>query len=154
MLLTQQFPWLTFSLLLLAYGACGWTLAEYGFGWPIWLAVGVCVLFLVLFLTLPLQPYRTWIARRIRDEPGFIMSILTVTILSLVGVLLLIRTQVFAYTCMLVAAALLVRLDLQTHHRSDRRALLILSSGVAMGLGLGWAAHHFNWIVNQLASVD
>jgi len=137
------FPWLTSGLFLLAYAAFGWSLAEANLAWPLCISLILLIWLFLSFLALPLRAGRSLVAQQIRSEQGILAATLGITILSVLVVLMLVWMSIFAYLCILVSAALIFRLDLQTYGYGDRQTLLALVPGATLGMGLGWVCYHW-----------
>jgi hypothetical protein len=92
---------------------------------------------------LPLPTLRGWFWRRLQKEPGFAFSVFGITIVSIVGIVLFLNFEILAFICVLTAATLLIRLDLQTQGCTDQQAFWVMVPGALAGLGVGWAGYYF-----------
>jgi hypothetical protein len=135
-----QLPWLSASLLSIAYANWSWTLTDTHA--PVWVWV-VGISLTLLFAESLASPW-SWIRHSIvrwlaNDTRAFISSICGAFLSVVILTWLNITTQVI----LLVAAGLLVRLDAQQAQVKDWQAFLILTGVSAIGLAAGWFVHTY-----------
>lgn len=144
----KKFPWLSIILLLFAYYNMGWVLQASAAPWWLWLALAIFLLIVIEILAFPVSLFRNlfnkWLSS---DTRAFFVVIL----LAFLSVVFLTWIHISAVALLLVAAATLARLDLQTAAISEFKAFFILSIFSFSGLGLGalanWSIQHFDLIV-------
>lgn len=144
----KKFPWLSIGLLLFAYCNMGWVLQASASPWWVWLLVTVSLLIVIEVLAFPVSLFRHLFSKWISsDTKAFFASI----ILAFLSVVFMTWINISARVLLLVAAATLARLDLQTAAISEFKAFFILSVFSFSGLGLGamanWSVHHSESIV-------
>jgi hypothetical protein len=135
---TKGLPLLSLLLIVLTYGSLGWTVSQFQFPTYVWALVATAILFLVALLT------HSWSA--IAKYFNFIFKSNTRAFaIAVVGafVVFLIITwfRVFLDTLLVVAATILMRIDLQTAGLREGKIFLIVSFLAALGFALGALIH-------------
>ncbi|MGD1901544.1 MAG: hypothetical protein ACFB9N_04830 [Geitlerinemataceae cyanobacterium] len=130
----------SFPLLLLTYAHLGWKLAGLLVGVRSWAIAGLVVLGLSELLASPWSIVRQGARWLNSDRRAFFSSMVA----TIAVVVLFIHTDVLANLLLLVAAGLLVRLDLQVANFSGWGAFAVLVSVASAGVGVGWLAHYFS----------
>lgn len=143
---TQKFPWLSFCLLLLAYGVFGWLVAQGSISWSEWIvgqgrawgltiddryalfivdSLGVMLILLIaIALTAPVALVTVFFGVWLRSQIKAWVSILVWAF----AIVFIIRwINYFARFLVLLCAALLCRLDLQASGYNDWQTFLILT---------------------------
>jgi hypothetical protein len=134
-----------FSLLLflLAYFNLGWLLAFYRVPWWNWLLIAVLILFLAEALASPWALIRKFILRWLSTD---IQAFFAVAIWAFLCVVILSWFHIFTQVVLLVIAASLTRLNLQTAKIGDLKAFLTISILSLGSIGAGGGA---NWLFNH-----
>jgi hypothetical protein len=132
---SKGLPWLSLLLILLTYGSLGWTVSHIPLATYHWVLISVAILFLVALLT------QSWIA--IAKYSRFLFkSTISSFAISVVGAfcIFLISAwfRVFLDTLLVIAATILMRIDLQTSGLREGQIFLLVSflswSGFALGV--------------------
>lgn len=127
--------WLSWGLLILGYATYGQLLhsnASDDYMWWVTLA------FMVVksgILTLVWRPVRDLAIKGFQSDVGYSVMVLA---LASSAVLAVVQFRAFAYFIVLVATALLVRVDCLAQGMGDRRSFITLVLLAMMGLGLSW----------------
>lgn len=134
--LTPKLPWLSLSLLFIAYTSFSWFVAHSAIPWLAWgLAISFTMLQALLFTTM-FARLRLFARLWLRSDLGYFTLILAGAISVTFA---LVWFRVFGYCLVIVSAEILARLDLQNMMRCNRmQALLILTIVSFSGLLLGW----------------
>jgi hypothetical protein len=127
--------WISWGLLILAYATFGQLLHHGNVGQSIWLATLGFLVLKALFLTLCWRPLRDLALQGFKSDIGYSLMVLGLASLAVIAV---VYFRAFAYTVVLVATALLVRMDCLIDSVDDRLACLILIVLPLVGLGLSW----------------
>ena len=127
--------WLSWALLILAYATFGQLLHSDGVDTVIWLATLGFVVIKASILTLIWTPVRNFALKGFRTDMGYSIMVL---VLASLAVLAAVHFNTFAYVMVMVAAALLVRVDCLLDGMGDRRSFLTLVLLSLIGLGLSW----------------
>jgi hypothetical protein len=135
-MLVQRFPWLSASLLFIAYAIFSKLIISTAHLWSSILSAAILGVVLALMLMQPLTNFEKMITRWFRSD-----TVAFITLLSIAGFasILLNWLKVFTPVIMVLCAESLVRIDLQTAEFSQPQALAILVSVTWVGVGLGWA---------------
>lgn len=152
----KKFPWLSLSLLLVAYSTFGWVLYQitsdwglclrnlgrlyirFNCGWWTFVLAIVFILLLAETLAAPFSNLRKFIVFSLRsDTRAFLALIITTFLLSAIVAWI----HVVAQICILITSALLVRLDMMTAGFGEWRAFFTISGVALAGFGLGLLAH-------------
>ena len=127
--------WLSWVLLVLAYSTYGQQLHGTGAEQTVWLAsIGFAVVKASLF-TLLWRPARRFVLLGFQSDAGYSIMVL---VLASLAVLVVVQFRTFAYIVVLVAAAILVRVDCLIQRLDDRQTFLMLLVLPLLGLGLTW----------------
>jgi hypothetical protein len=100
-----------------------------------WLATLAFVVIKSAVLTLMWRPVQNFMLKGFKTDVGYTIMVLVLASLAVVAV---VQFRAFAYIVVLIAAALLVRVDCLTEGMSDRLSFLILVLLSFIGLGLSW----------------
>lgn len=127
--------WRSWLLFIVAYVTFGQLLHNTDAAPLIWgVSLGLVVVKAGL-LTLFWQPTRKFILLGFQSDAGY--SIMVLALASL-AVLAVVQFRTFAYVIVLVATALLVRVDCLVDGFSDRQAFQVLLTLPLLGLGCSW----------------
>lgn len=136
----RRFPWLSASLLLIAYAVFGKIMISTAHLWTsVASAAGLGVV-LALILMHPLTSSQKLLAKWFRSDTVAFGSLLAMAAFASI---LLNWFKIFLPIIMVLSAEALVRLDLQTAEYTQTQALAILVVVAWLGLALGWAAATF-----------
>jgi hypothetical protein len=138
----KKLPWLSLSLLLIAYATFSWFFAHTFtqfltfskitvLAWS--LVIGFTLLQTLLLTTL-FDELKVVLGRWLRSDVGYFILIIAV---SLSATFALISYHVTGYFVVLVAAEILARLDLQNAKFTRVQALIVLTVISILGLALG-----------------
>jgi hypothetical protein len=135
--LANQLPWASLGILLLAHGLFGLILADEDT--PIWLlVVSIFLIFLVAeVLASPWSILRAFFFRWLNSD---FRAFITVVVGTLLGVFVLTWIHIFIHELVLIAAGILVRLDLQSYNFNKYQdfAIILITSLVGFGIGFGF----------------
>ncbi len=139
---------LSLLLLLMAYFNLGWILSASHYPWWAWLLVVLLILILAEAFASPWAILRGFILRWISTDTK---AFFAVTIAAFLTVVILSWFHIFTHLVLLVAAAALARLELQTAGIGSLKAFLILSFFSLIALILGgfgyWSLNHWNLVL-------
>lgn len=164
MWLIKKLPWLSLSILLLSHSIFGWMISVdcqelitvkqttsgshpslFNLSVWLWLIGAVYILLMALAITSPVyqirKMYGTWMKS---DTKAFVSVILG----SFLGVMILRWIHYSSRILVLIAAAALARLDLQTEGYGEWQAFWIISGVSLTGFSLGLLLNQL--LVNQL----
>jgi len=128
-------PFLSWSLLIMAYATYGRFLHSYGASPLSWgLSVGFAVV-LAAMVTVAWVPVRRVILMGFQSDVGYAVMVL---VLASLAVLAVVQFSVFAYFMVLVAVSLLVRVDSLIGDYGSGLAFGLLVLLAMAGLGLSW----------------
>lgn len=127
--------WLSWTLLVVAYCTYGQRLHSSEVKEWVWLGSLAFITFKAGLLTVLWKPSRKIILMGFQSDVGYSIMVL---VLASLAVLAVVQFPAFAYFVVLVAAALLVRVDCQIEKMSSNTAFLALLLLPAIGLGLSW----------------
>ncbi|AFZ03566.1 hypothetical protein [Calothrix sp. PCC 6303] len=135
---TKGLPWLSLLLIVLTYGSLGWTVSQFQFAAYAWVLIATAILFLVALLT------HSWSA--IARYSKFIFKSNTRSFaIAVVGAFIIFLMtawfRVFLDTLLVVAATILMRIDLQTVGLREGKIFLLVSFLAALGFALGVFIH-------------
>lgn len=134
MSILKKLPWLSLILLLLTFTSLGWVISSSNPAIYVWLLVAIAILFLTGSLTSRWANLRNYSYQLFRTKiKSFAFAILA----SLLLFLILARFRLFLDILLILAASMLVRLDLQTAGFRDETVFLITTTFSLTGLGLG-----------------
>lgn len=132
----KRFPWLSASLLFVAYAAFGKLVISTAHLWTSVASAAVLGLVLALILMHPLTSSEKMLTKWFKSDTVAFASLLAVAAFASI---LLNWFKIFLPIIMVLTAEALVRLDLQTAEYTQNQALIILVVVAWLGLGLGWA---------------
>ncbi|MGD1861887.1 MAG: hypothetical protein ACFB0E_18185 [Leptolyngbyaceae cyanobacterium] len=127
--------WLSRGGLVLAYTTYGQLLHTNDVGRYYWLATLAFIVFKAGVLTLLWRPVRNFIIKGFKTDVGYSVMVL---ILASLAVLAVVHFQTFAYIIVLVATALLVKVDCLLDGFGDRLSFLTLVLLAVIGLSISW----------------
>jgi hypothetical protein len=130
----KSFPWVSLTLVVLAYGSLGWLISQAQLPWFVWLTVVTAILFLLSALTTPwlkIADYSIFFFKS--DARGFGFSILA----AFLFFLMLAWFRVFLDTLLIISANILLRIDVQTSGLGERQTFFLTSIFSLTGLALG-----------------
>ena len=129
----KKLPWLSSMLLLLAYMGFGAFLhSRHSLDFIWWLAVGYAVLEAAL-LTIVWKPLRNFFLLGFQSDVGYTVMALVMASLAVVVVAWI---QIFVYFLVMLAAALLLRVELLIRDVGNSLAFVTILLLSLMGLGL------------------
>jgi hypothetical protein len=134
-MLVRRFPWLSASLLFIAYAVFSKLIISTAHLWSSLLSAAILGVVLAFVLMHPLTSSEKLLTKWFRSDTIAFMSLLTMAAFASI---LLNWFKVFVPVIMVLCAEALVRIDLQTAEYSQFQALAILVVVTWMGLGLGW----------------
>jgi hypothetical protein len=134
MLFVKKLPWASLLLLVFTYGLFGWLISATDISWLLWLLGGVYVLLIALALTAPFRLIRSFYTSWLQSDTRAFLSVIFG---ALVAVVIINWLAIFIRILVLVSAAALVRLDLQTAGYTKWQAFGILLTVSLAGFGLG-----------------
>ncbi|HEY9637292.1 MAG TPA: hypothetical protein V6D14_28085 [Coleofasciculaceae cyanobacterium] len=139
MLFVKKLPWASLLLLVFAYGVFGWLISAASISWVIWLMGLAYTLLIALALTAPFELIKSFYFSWLQSDTRAFISII---VGAFVLVIIITWLEIFVRILVLISAAALVRLDLQTAGYTKWQAfgLLVISSLIGFGLGL-WVQH-------------
>lgn len=137
--------WLSFSLLLLAYGCFGWFLSTDSHlprkaQIVVWVIVLAGAIFIDAALMAPLSYATRLIAQWFRSDTVAFLTVFSFTIF--LGIVLF-WLRIFTYILLIISAEALARVDTQMAGCSQSQAFWLLAVISLTGLGLGWGASRF-----------
>lgn len=131
----MQAAWVSSLLLVVAYSTYGQMLHHAGVNETIWLiSLGFVVVKASVF-TLLWRPTRRLLLLGFQSDAGYSIMVL---VLASLAVVVVVQFRAFAYIVVLIAAAILVRVDCLIQRLSDRATFLVLLGLPLLGLGLTW----------------
>lgn len=139
--------WLSWALLVLAYATFGQLLHSGEASQVIWVGSLAFIVFKASVLTLIWTPIRKFAVLGFQSDLGYAIMVLA---LASSAVLAVVQFRVFSYILVLVAAALLVRVDCLISAMSDRASFITLILLPLIGLGLSWLPY---WLYQNAESV-
>ncbi|MEL6762045.1 MAG: hypothetical protein AAFO87_00060 [Cyanobacteria bacterium J06607_6] len=126
---------MSWGLLILAYATYGQLLHADESGRYVWLVTLVFAVAKAGVLTLLWQPTRDFVLKGFKTDVGYSVMVL---LLASLTVLAVVQIRAFAYIVVLIAAALLVKVDCLIDGMGDRLAFTTLFLLSLIGLGLSW----------------
>jgi hypothetical protein len=145
----KSFPWVSLTLVVLAYGSLGWLISQAHSPWYIWLTAVTAILFLLSALTTPwlkMADYSILFFKS--DTRTLAFSVLA----AFLFFLMLAWFKVFLDTLVIISANILLRIDIQRCGLGERQSFFITSifsfTGLALGIIMQTAfshnlTHHF-----------
>ncbi|MEM9908534.1 MAG: hypothetical protein AAF921_26330 [Cyanobacteria bacterium P01_D01_bin.44] len=138
-----SFPWLSSLLLLLSYLGFGALLHHHSSPELIWMLAISHALIESAFLSVAWKPVRNVFLMGFKSDMGY--SIMALLLASL-AVVIVVWIQIFAYFLVMLAASLLLRVDLLTRDIGNLMSFLTLVLISVAGLALSWIPH---WVLTQ-----
>lgn len=127
--------WLSWGLLVLGYATYGQLLHSVDSSQVAWLFTLGFVLVKAGVLTLLWPPVRDFALKGFKTDVGYTIMVLA---LASLAVLAVVQFRTFTYIILLIASALLVRVDCLVDGMSDRLSFVTLVLLSLIGLGLSW----------------
>lgn len=127
--------WLSWGLLVLAYATFGRFLHTSETGLLVWWVTLAFVIVKAGVLTVVWVPVRKFALLGFQSDIGYSIMVL---LLASLTVLVVVQFRSFAYIIVLVATAILARVDTLIARLGDRSAFLALTVMPLLGLGLSW----------------
>lgn len=127
--------WLSFFILLIAYITFGWFLKSEQASSLSWILSIAFAISQAAILTLLWRPAREFALLGFQSDAGYFVMVLCLASLAVAALAWL---HVFAYLLVMVAAALLVRVDLLAMELGNILSFLALAGIPMLGLGLSW----------------
>ncbi|BAS55950.1 hypothetical protein NIES2135_47510 [Leptolyngbya boryana NIES-2135] len=134
-MLVRKLPWLSASLLLIAYAIFSKLIITTSHLWSSIISAAILGVFLALMLMSPLTNSEKILTKWFRSDTIAFLSLL---MLAAFASILLNWFKIFIPVIMVLCAEALVRIDLQTAEFSYFSSLAVLIIVTWMGLGLGW----------------
>ncbi|NEP01712.1 MAG: hypothetical protein F6K58_24265 [Symploca sp. SIO2E9] len=134
----RKLPWISIVLLLLTHGIFGWLIFADESSWLLWLVIAVCILLVAFVLASPIKLFKNLVASWLKSDNR---ASITTIIGSFIVVLILCWIHIFIRFLVLLSAAALVRLDLQTEDYNGWQTFGILAIFSLSGFFLGLMAH-------------
>ncbi|MBD2460377.1 hypothetical protein H6G89_04905 [Oscillatoria sp. FACHB-1407] len=138
----KRIPWLSLSLLLIAYSSFSWFLYQSTATWIVWLIALSFALTQALLLTAFLQGFRFFVKGWLKSDIGY-FSVISIGAFSIAAILVWIH--VFEYVLLLIAAEVLARMDLQNAGFNQWQALGVLTLVSISGLSVGYTAQELTF---------
>ncbi|MEM8503652.1 MAG: hypothetical protein AAF716_10935 [Cyanobacteria bacterium P01_D01_bin.1] len=139
----RAFPWVSISLVLLANIAFGSFLHESQIAWLTWSIATSYVVLQCGVLSIVWRPVRNFLLLGFKSDIGY-------TLMALAGasfaVLILVWVRVSSYFLVMIAAALLLRIDLYTRGVGTRWSFAIMLVVSLTGLGISWLLLEETWM--------
>jgi hypothetical protein len=130
----KSFPWVSLTLVVLAYASLGWLISQAHLPWYVWLTVVTAILFLLSALTTPwlkIADYSIIFFRS--DTRTFAFSVLA----AFLFFVMIAKFRVFLDTLLIISANILLRIDVQRCGLGERQTFFITSIFSLTGLALG-----------------
>jgi hypothetical protein len=131
----MQTAWVSWALLVLAYTTYGQLLHQAEASATVWCVSLAFILIKASIFTLLWHPARRLMLLGFKSDVGYLVMVL---VLASLTVLVMVQFRAFAYIVVLLATAMLVRVDCLIQQRSDRWTFLVLLGLPFVGLGLTW----------------
>jgi hypothetical protein len=134
MSISKGLPWISLLLILLTYGSLGWTVSQIPLATYQWVLISIAILFLVALLTQSwraIAKYSNFIFRS--NTRSFAIAIFGAFLIFLMSAWF----RVFLDTLLVVAATILMRIDLQTAGLREGKIFLLVSFLSCLGFSLG-----------------
>ncbi len=139
----RAFPWLSICLVLLANIAFGSFLHERQTSGPVW-SMAVAYIFLQCsVLSVCWRPVRNLLLLGFKSDVGYSFMALAGASLAVV---VLAWAKTSSYFLVMIAAALLLRINLYTRSIGTKRSFLIMLIISLAGLGISWLLFEETWI--------
>ncbi|MBD2449220.1 hypothetical protein H6G76_19080 [Nostoc sp. FACHB-152] len=138
MLFFKRLPWMSLLLVLISYSTLGWVLSETHTRWYIWTVVIIAILLLIGSLTAPLSTVANYSTIFLKSSSR---SFLVAVFGAFLFFLMVAWFRLFLDTLLIIAAAVLARIDFQTSGFKEEQAFLLTSLFSLAGMAGGAAAH-------------
>ena len=130
----KTFPWVSLTLVVLAYASLGWLISQAQLPWFVWLTVVTAILFLLSTLTTPWLKIADYSIIFFRSNTrSFAFSILA----AFLFFVMIAWFRVFLDTLVIISANILLRIDVQRCGLGERQTFFITSIFSLTGLALG-----------------
>ncbi len=130
----KRLPWLSLSLLLLTYIVFGWLLARSNTQPMLWLMFAMAIVFFTASLTIPFSKVTDYSVSLFRSN----LRSFGVTVFgAFLFFLILARFRLFLDILVMIAAAMLVRIDFQTAGFNQGQVFWITTTFSLSGLAVG-----------------
>jgi hypothetical protein len=130
----KNFPWVSLALVVLAYGSLGWLISQAHSPWYVWLTVVIAILFLLSALTTPwlkiVDYYLIFFKSASRTLAFSVLA-------AFLFFLMIAWFKVFIDTLLIIAANILLRIDVQRCGLRERQTFFLTSIFSLTGLALG-----------------
>lgn len=134
----QRLPWMSLFLLLISYSTLGWVLSENHMPWSFWIVVVIGVLVLLASLATPFLAMASY-------SSVFFESSTRTFLIAVVGAFLFFLMvawfRLFLDTLLIIAAAILAKIDFHTAGFKGKPAFLITSLVSFAGIAGGAVIH-------------
>jgi len=130
----KKLPWASLLLLVFTYGLFGWLISATDRSIWLWLMGASYILLIALALTAPFTLMKTFYTSWLKSDARAFLSVI---VGAFVAVLIVTWLEVFVRILVLLSAAALVRLDLQTAGYNEWQCFSILVIISLTGFGLG-----------------
>jgi hypothetical protein len=148
MLLFKRLPWISLFLVWMSFSTLGWVLSETHTPWFSWIVVVIAVLLLLASLTAPLSTVANYSIIFLKSSSrSFLVAIFG----AFLFFLMVAWFRLFLDTLLIIAAAVLARIDFQTAGFKEAQAFVITSlfslAGIAGGaaIHMGLSQHTYLW---------
>lgn len=138
MLPSKRLPWMSLFLVLISYSTLGWVLSETHTPWFSWIIVVIGVLLLLLSLNAPLPTVADYSTILLKSSSR---SFLVAVFGAFVFFLMVAWFRLFLDTLLIIAAAILARIDFQTSGFKEAQAFVLTSLFSLTGIAGGAAIH-------------
>jgi hypothetical protein len=130
----KKLPWASLLLLVFTYGLFGWLISATDRSIWLWVMGASYILLIALALTAPFTLMKTFYTSWLKSDARAFLSVI---VGAFVAVLIVTWLEVFVRILVLLSAAALVRLDLQTAGYNEWQCFSILVIISLTGFGLG-----------------
>ncbi|MEL7332265.1 MAG: hypothetical protein AAFN12_08445 [Cyanobacteria bacterium J06560_2] len=132
----RNFPWLSILLLLLANVAFGLFLRGLAISGPVWLLAVTYIAFECSVLSILWEPFHSFMMLGFKSDIGYTLTALAAASLAVVVVAWI---NISSYFFVMLAAALLLRVDLFTRRIGTALSFVLLLMISLMGLAVSWS---------------
>ncbi len=139
----RAFPWLSICLVLLANIAFGSFLHERQIPGPIWSLAVAYIIFQCGVLSICWRPVRNLLLLGFKSDVGYSFMALAGASLAVV---VLAWAKISSYFLVMIAAALLMRINLYTRRVGAKRSFAIMVITSLIGLGISWLFFEETWV--------
>ncbi|MGH7999115.1 MAG: hypothetical protein ACREPR_06725 [Brasilonema sp.] len=134
MSILKRLPFFSLGLLLLTYTTTGWVISKTYTNWYIWLLATITILFLMGGITASWTRFTDYFLILFKSNlRSFGLTIL----LAFLFFLMIAKFRLFLDTLLIIAAAVLARIDFQSAGFSEEQAFWLLSIFSLAGFALG-----------------